>query len=1312
MDQRVERLEETVNSLQSNQQQILERLSEMFNKLSTMSTNHEEGEASHGSGRRYNRGGHLDGSHTNGSNQSYAPRVKLDFPKFNGGEDPTSWLCHAEQFFRFHETPPVDQVALASFHLEGEAQLWYQLLQQETEIVTWEIFRNGLLARYGPTQFYDYFGELTKLQQVGSVKEYQAKFEHLLAKVGYLPPTRQVSCFVSGLRENVKADVLAGRPADLTTAIGLARLYEARNQSLRKTSSLVPTTAKGLVMANKEEGFPRPRPAVRRMSPIELKERRDRGLCYNCNDKFVPGHRCKKLFVIEACMEETDGDLEMEIEPLEDHELPEISLHAMSGHSAPDTMKVAGQIYSLSTTVLLDSGSSHNFVSESLATLSGLRPSQSQKVRVTVASGEKLTSKGKCSRIPIKLGSFITQVDFYILPLEGYDMVLGTHWLRTLGEIVWDFSKLTMRFTSNGEDVVLRGISDQVVKFKREISKPAQGAWGQLLALEDNAKFHLELFQLLSTYEDIFKEPSGLPPTRTQDHQIPLQPGSIPVCAKAYRHPYHQKNKIERQVAEMLSSGIIRPSRSPFSSPVILVKKHDGTWRMCVDYRSLNKVTIKDKFPIPIIDELLDELHGARFFSKLDLRSGYHQIRVKPADIPKTAFRTHHGHFEFLVMPFGLTNAPSTFQALMNDIFKNQLCKFVLVFFDDILVYSCTMQEHIQHLQITLDILRSHQLHVKREKCQFGQTEVKYLGHVISQEGVLLDSEKVSAMVQWPKPHNLKAMRGFLGSTGYYRKFIRNYGKIATPLTKMLKKNSFVWSLEAEKAFEALKEVMTKALVLSLPNFDKQFIVECDASGVGLGAVLKQDRPIAFHSQALHGKNLLLSTYEKEMLALVMAVCKWQHYLLGRRFTVHIDQRSLKYLWSQKLTTDAQQRWLSKLMGFDFKIEYKKGSENRVADAFSRRDEVPEEGTLVAISSPILQWVEAVCEAQLSTIEVPEIIQRVQDGEAFHSSTHEGFHKTFQRIRANFYWPKMREDVLAFIRECEICQTHKVEQLAPTGLLQPLPIPNQVWEDISMDFIDGLPTSQGKTTIFVVVDRLSKYAHFIPISHPYTATDGQTEVVNRTLEMYLRCFTNTKPNQWVKWLAWAEYCYNTGWHSAIRKTPFEAVYGREPPTLLTYVLGSARVASVEEELLQRDQVLKILKDNLKNAQVRMKQNYDGKHRAKDYEVGSWILQRFGKVAYKLALPQDSRIHPVFHVSQLKEKLGTHISAQPQLPLIIEGQEGLQVQPQAVLDTRIRRSKTEVLVHWQGLPPSEATWEDLRHMQYQFPEYTLGDKGQF
>lgn len=284
---------------------------------------------------------------------------------------------------------------------------------------------------------------------------------------------------------------------------------------------------------------------------------------------------------------------------------------------------------------------------------------------------------------------------------------------------------------------------------------------------------------------------------------------------------------------------------------------------------------MKDKFPIPGIDELLDELHGARFFTKLNLKSGYFQIHMNPNDVHKTAFRTHHKHFEFLVMPFGLSNAPSTFQSLMNDIFKAHLRKFILVFFYDILIYSKSWSDHKKHVRITFSILRAHHLIVKREKCQFGETQVKCLGHIICNEGVNVDPDKIKAMEGWPKPSTVKALRGFLGLTGYYRKFITGYGNIAAPLTSMLKKNSFFWNSEADMAFEFLKQFMTHALVLVLPNFTILFIIECDASGSGLGPVLMQEqKPIAYFNTALKGINLLLSTYEKELMALVLAVKK------------------------------------------------------------------------------------------------------------------------------------------------------------------------------------------------------------------------------------------------------------------------------------------------------------------------------------------------------------------------------------------------------------------------------------------------------
>ena len=456
----------------------------------------------------------------------------------------------------------------------------------------------------------------------------------------------------------------------------------------------------------------------------------------------------------------------------------------------------------------------------------------------------------------------------------------------------------------------------------------------------------------LKGFDDIFPEslPKFKQPPKGRSniyHSIELQPGTRPICQGLRRHSGPELDEINKQIQDYLDKGMIRPSSSPWGTNVLLVKKKDGTMRFCVDYRALNNVTIKDKYPLPHTEELFDRLHGSKYFTKIDLRTGFYQIPMEEKDIFKTAFLTRYGLYEWVVLPMGLTNSPATFMRLMNQSFRDFLDKFVLAFLDDILIYSQTIEDHEIHIRQVLGRLRELGLYAKRSKCEFFQNEVEFLGHRVGRDGLKVMPEKIKAIDEWPQLTNVGDVRSFLGLTGYYRRFVKDFSCIAAPLSELTKGNvKFIWGQEQQSAFEQLKQSLKSAPILSLPNPKLPFVIHTDASGFALGAVLQQDQgnglqPCAYMSHKMLPAETRYATHEKELLAIVRACKDWRPYLHGNPFTVRVctDHNSLQYLKTQPSLTARQARWTDKLAEFDFTIEYVTGTSNIVADALSRRSD-------------------------------------------------------------------------------------------------------------------------------------------------------------------------------------------------------------------------------------------------------------------------------------------------------------------------------------------------------------------------------------
>ncbi|XP_049346719.1 uncharacterized protein LOC125811260 [Solanum verrucosum] len=397
---------------------------------------------------------------------------------------------------------------------------------------------------------------------------------------------------------------------------------------------------------------------------------------------------------------------------------------------------------------------------------------------------------------------------------------------------------------------------------------------------------------LLQGYEDLFPEemPSRMPPLRGIEHQIDFVPGSQLSNKAAYRSNNQDTKELQIQVEELLEKGLIRESLSPCAVPMILVSKKDGSWRMCVNCRVINRITVKYRHHISRLDDMVDELCGSTLFAKIDLRSEYHQIRMKFGDEWKTAFKTKFGLYEWMVMPFGLTNAPRTFMRLMNHVLKLFINDFVVVYFGDILVYSKCLDDHV-HLRLIFDVLRNEKLYVNFKKCSFCVDRVVFLGFVVSSSGVEVDDEKVEAIRSWPTPKSISDVRSFHGLASFYRRFVRNFSSLAAPLTEVIKKEKpFIWGIKQEEAFKILKEKLSSTPLLQLPNFEKMFEIECDASGVGIGVVLMQEgKPIAYFSEKLRGAPLQYSTYDKELYAIVRALANWQQYLWHKELVIRTD---------------------------------------------------------------------------------------------------------------------------------------------------------------------------------------------------------------------------------------------------------------------------------------------------------------------------------------------------------------------------------------------------------------------------------------
>lgn len=1056
-------------------------------------------------------------------------------------------------------------------------------------------------------------------------------------------------------------------------------------------------------------------------------------------------------------------------------------------------MRFQAQVSGQSMGVLMDTGASEEFISAAAVAHLGLKLTPNVH-RVSLGDGSNADTQGTCT-VSLRIQGYRSKVRMHVLPAlpAGYDVILGDQWL-TAHHAVLDYGRSLCIVRCGKSSHVLKadaGVQGSrlshpersggpkvlsAMQLKRVVNGAAASGDMVFLAVVREKVSEMRsqgtdpgLCDLLDEFADVFPDAlPGLPPVRDVAHTITLQPGANPPNRPLYRLSPKELEEVRKTVADLLGKGLIQPSTSPFGAPVIFVQKKDGSLRMCMDYRALNKLTMRNAYPLPRIDDLLDRLHGVTLVSSLDLQSGYHQIRLHESETPMTAFKTPMGLYEFKVLPFGLCNAPATFQAAMNSVLGPLIAQNkALVYLDDVLVLGRCKASHLQNLREVLECLRKHHFYAKLSKCEFMREELCYLGHIVGKHGIRVDPAKVAVIQQWPRPHNVQALRSFLGLANYFRRFMRNYAAHTSPLTGLTggpavwvynDREDNSWPPECERAFQWVKDALASAPTLVPPDFGKDFTVTVDASGTGIGAVLEQDgRPVAFESRKLTPAERNYTTTEQEMLAVVHALRVWRCYLeSGKPFLIKTDHKPNTYFDSKPSLSRREARWVEFLAQFTYAWEYKAGKENVVADSLSRLHAGPVlAGLRVTLAVTTRSAVKAAAPSQVPAAELPPVlaaevapvppaaavrpsgalpspgVARVQPGVAMpagrsrsfldrvragypddpfyadipeqrreladtglefrggfwwrggqvavpnfpaytetildemHDSPvagHMGIEKTLKAVTSLWWWPTVRRDVMEWVKTCDACQRNKGD-LRKRGLLQPIKPARKAWDKVSCDLITDLPeTPSGHTAIFVVVDMLTKMAHFVPtvtalnteglarlfvrevwrlhglpqeiISdrdprftghftrevcrligtkqsmstafHPQS--DGQTERVNRILEDMLRHYVAPDQSDWDRHLDAAEFAYNNAWHASVQETPFMLNYGQHPNTPLRMLISdNGKVPAADAFVAHiRDGVARA-RECLLKAQQRYASYANRSRQDVEFEVGKLVM---------------------------------------------------------------------------------------------------------